>query len=144
MRSFPVGSSLKLVALALVVLLIGACHRGHNKPDTVPNANIPAGFDVTLVADKDTQFDLDGAPLTTEDLKSALRYRHEQSLPMATVLLKRGEKEKIKNEHIVALARIAYQMKFKAFIDDNDEIAEIRAELKDGETPPAKDAAPAK
>jgi hypothetical protein len=141
MRSFSIGSSCKLIALALVAVLLVACHRGRTKGETVPNANIPAGFDLTLIADKDTQFDLDGAPLTTEDLRSALRYRQEQSLPMATVLLKRGEKEKIKNEHIIALARIAYQMKFRVFMEDKDEIAEIKAELKDADAPAAKDAA---
>ncbi|MEO7431613.1 MAG: hypothetical protein ABIR62_06240 [Dokdonella sp.] len=140
MRSFSIGSSCKFIALALTAVLLGACHRGGSKPDTVPNANIPAGFDLTLIADKDTQFDLDGAPLTTEDLKSALRYRQEEALPMATILLKRGEKEKIKNEHIIALARIAYQMKFRAFIEEKDEISEIKAELKEADASPSKQA----
>jgi hypothetical protein len=144
MRSFSIGSSWKLVALAFAALLLAACGRGRNKPDTVINANIPAGFDVTLIADKDSQFDYDGAPLTTEDLKSALRYRQEESLPMATVLLKRGEKQKIKNEHIIALARIAYQMKFKAYMEEGDEIAEIQAQLKEPATPPAKPEPPHK
>jgi hypothetical protein len=53
---------------------------------------------------------------------------------MATVLLKRGEKQKIKNEYIVALARIAYQMNFRAFILENDgTISEIRAQVKDAD-----------
>jgi hypothetical protein len=138
MRSFSIGSSWKLVALALAALLLVACGGRRARPDTVANAEVPAGFDVTLVAAKDNQFDYDGAPLTNEDLKSALRYREEQSLPMATVLLKRGEKEKIKNEHIVALARIAYQMKFKAYTEDDGQIAEIRAQLKEPEAEPAK------
>lgn len=138
MRSFSIGSSWKIVALASATLLLVACGRGRTKSDTIENADIPTSFDVTLVADKDTQFDFDGAPLTTEDLKSALRYRHEESLPMGTVLLKRGEKEKIKNEHIVALARIAYQMKFKAYLDSDGQISEIRAQLKDAESEPAK------
>jgi hypothetical protein len=138
MRSFSIGSSFKLIALALAAVLLVACHRGRTKGETIPNANIPAGFDVTLVADKDNQFDLDGAPLTNEDLRSALRYRQEQSLPMATVLLKKGEKEKIKNEHIVALARMAFNMKFRAFIEDRDEIAEIKAEVKGADAPASK------
>lgn len=138
MRSFSIGSSWKIVALASATLLLVACGHGRTKPDTIANADIPASFDVTLVAAKDTQFDLDGAPLTTEDLKSALRYRKEESLPMATVLLKRGEKEKIKNEHIIVLARIAYQMKFKAYLDIDGEISEIRAQLKEPESEPAK------
>lgn len=139
MRSSSIGSTWKLMALALVAVLLVACGGRRTKSDAVvPNADIPAGFDVTLVADKDNQFDYDGAPLTNEDLKSALRYRQEQSLPMGTVLLKRGEKEKIKNEHIVALARIAFAMKFKAYIEEKGEIAEIRAEAKQPDAAPAK------
>jgi hypothetical protein len=144
MRSFSIGSSCKLIALALAATLLVACGGGRTKSDTIPNADIPAGFDVTLVADKDNQFDFDGAPLTSEDLKSALRYRQEQSLPMATVLLKRGEKEKIKNEHIVALARVAYQMKFKAYIEEKGEIVEIRAESKQADAAAAKSPEPSK
>lgn len=98
----------------------------------VQASNIPASFDVTVIADKDNQFDLDGAPLTAEDLKSAIRYRLEEKLPTASVILKRGEKEKVKNEHIVALARIAYEMKFRAFVlEKNGEITEVQAQLKD-------------
>jgi hypothetical protein len=103
----------------------------------VQSANIPTSFDVTLIAEKDTTFDYDGAPLTEEDLKSALRYRKDQNLPIATVLLKRGEKQKVKNEYIVALARVAYQMNFRAFIQEQDggEISEVRAQAKEGEEP---------
>jgi hypothetical protein len=119
MRRFTLATLLKAAFLAAPVLLLGACHRGVDKKDIVRAENIPASFDVTL--------------LTAEDLKSALRYRQEQSLPMATVLLKRGEKQKVKKEHVVALARIAYQMKFRAFWDDDGEIAEIKAQLKDAE-----------
>ncbi|MFI4970835.1 MAG: hypothetical protein ACHP7D_11570 [Lysobacterales bacterium] len=123
----------------MAVLLAACGHRG-TKPDALQNANVPAGFDVTLVADKDSQFDYDGAPLTEEDLKSALRYRQEGSLPMSTVLLKRGEKQKVKNEHLIALARLAYQMKFKAYVQEKDgSVSELRAELKDSKPePPAK------
>jgi cellulose biosynthesis protein BcsQ len=138
MRSFSIRSSWKLVALALVALLLVACGHGRSKPDVIAAADAPAGFDVTLVAAKDNQFDYEGAPLTIEDLRSALRYRQEQSLPMATVLLKRAEKQKIKNEHIIALARIAFQMKFKAYMEDDGQVSEIRAQLKDPENEPAK------
>jgi predicted RecB family endonuclease len=132
MRSFSTGPSWKFAAAAFVAALLAACGHGRSKPDTANRADSPAGFDVTLVADKDTQFDYDGAPLTAEDLKSALRYRQEESLPMSTVLLKRGEKEKVKNEHLIALARMAYQMKFKAYVQEKDgSVSELRAEVKD-------------
>jgi hypothetical protein len=133
MRSFPIGSSLRVGALLLSAVLLVACGGGAaNKPDLVQQADIPSSFDVTLIADKDSQFDFDGAPLTAEDLKSAFRYRQEEKLPMASVILKRGEKQKVKNEHVIALARIAYEMKFKAFIEEKDgTISEVRAQLKD-------------
>ena len=132
MRSFPIGSSLRLGALILFAVLLAACGRGGTKADVVQAANIPTSFDVTLLAEKDTQFDFDGAPLTAEDLKSAFRYRQEQKLPLGSVILKRGEKEKVKNEHIIALARIAYEMKFSAFVLDKDgTISEVRAKAHD-------------
>jgi hypothetical protein len=122
-----------VAALLFLTVLLAACG-GRTKGDVVQAANVPASFDVTLIADKDSQFDYDGAPLTEEDLKSALRYRKDQALPIATVLLKRGEKEKIKNEHIISLARIAYQMNIKAFVQEKDgTISEIRAQVKEPE-----------
>ena len=36
------------------------------------------------------------------------------------VLLKRGEKEKIKNTHVAALAGIARDLKVTAYVEDND------------------------
>ncbi|HEY6942122.1 hypothetical protein [Dokdonella sp.] len=132
MRSFPIGSILRGGALAALAGLLVACGGGRARPDTVPAPNVPASFDVTIVADKDNQFDLDGAPLTSEDLKSAFRYRQEEKLPMGSVLLKRGEKEKVKNEHIIALARMAYEMKFSAFLQEKDgSISELRAQTKE-------------
>ncbi len=134
MRSFP---SFKLLVLAMALTLLTACGGGRTKADIVQSANIPAGFDVTITADKDNQFDFDGAPLTAEDLKSAFRYRQEQSLPMASVLLQRGEKEKVKKEHLIALARIAYQMKFKAYLKEkNGEISELQAQVADSAKTP--------
>ena len=119
---------LALAMLAFAAVLMSACHRGGAKAELEQAANIPSGFDITVLSEKDNTFDYDGAPLTAEDLKSALRYRKDESLPVATVLLKRGEKQKIKNEHIIALARIAYQLGIKAYVDEKGEISEIRAQ----------------
>lgn len=139
MRSFPTGSTLRICALALLTGVLVACGGRGVTPDMLQqSANVPSSFDVTLVADKDNQFDLDGAPLTAEDLKSAFRYRLEEKLPMTSVILKRGEKEKVKNEHIVALARMAYEMKFSAYLMEKDgQISELRAQMKE----PSGDAA---
>ena len=121
-----------VAALLFLTVLLAACG-GRTKGDVIQAANVPSSFDVTLIAEKDTTFDFDGAPLTEEDLKSALRYRKDQNLPIATVLLKRGEKQKVKNEYIVALARVAYQMNIRAFIQEQvgGEISEIRAQAKE-------------
>jgi hypothetical protein len=136
MRSLSIGSISKFAVLMLAIVALSACHRGVTKPNPVQAENIPSSFDVTLLADKDNQFDFEGAPLSSQDLESAFRYRQEQSLPMATVLLKRGEKEKVKNEQIVALARIAYQMKFKAYLlNRNGEISEVQAQTKGAPEP---------
>lgn len=135
MRSFTFASISKFALLALATLLLAACFGGRSRPDTVQSGDVPTSFDVTLVAAKDNQFDYDDAPLTEEDLKSALRYRQEQSLPIATVLLKRGEKEKIKKEHLVALARVAYQMHFKAYIEEkNGQITQVLAQVPKSES----------
>jgi hypothetical protein len=132
MRSFSIGSTLRFGALLVLAVFLAACGGGGAKPDKVQEANIPSSFDVTLLAEKDTQFDFEGAPLTVEDLKSAFRYRLEQKLPMGTVILKRGEKEKVKKEHILALARIAYDMKFNLYVLEKDgEISEIRSKAKE-------------
>jgi hypothetical protein len=123
-----------LTWLMVLAVLLAACGGGRTKGDVVQAANVPPSFDVTILAEKDNQFDYEGAPLTEEDLKSALRYRKEQNLPVTTVLMKRGEKQKIKNEHIVSLARIAYQMNIKAYMQEKGgEISEIRAQLKDAD-----------
>jgi len=130
------SSSRRIVALATLLfaaILLSACGGSKVKPDLAKPAEIPAGYDVTILAEKDNQFDFNEAPLTAEDLKSALRYLKDENRPVATVLLKRSEKQKIKNEHIIALARIAYQMGFKAYMEDDGEVSEIRAELKEPE-----------
>jgi hypothetical protein len=136
MRSFT--HYWKFLAFVLATLALAACHRGGPKPDLLKPSDIPQSFDVTIYATKDNQFDFEDAPLTTEDLKSAFRYRQEESLPMATVLLKPGEKDKIKKEHIVALATVAYQLHLRAFMEDRGEIAEIRAQAKAPDTSTSK------
>jgi hypothetical protein len=131
-------------ALALFAFALAACGGRVNKELIAQGANVPPSFDVVLIADKDNQFDYDpsggtnGAPLTEEDLRSALRYRKEQNLPCATVIVKRGEKERIKNEHIVSLARVAYQLKMRAFMQAKDgTISELVAQAKTDENAPA-------
>jgi len=144
MRSFSIGSTLRFGALLLLAGFLAACGGGGARPDKVQEANVPSSFDVTLLAEKDTQFDFEGAPLNAQDLQSAFRYRQEEKLPMTTVLMKRGEKQKVKSEHIIALARIAYTMKFKAYVEDDGVISEIQARAKDEAAEPAKPVPPMK
>lgn len=131
MRSFTIVGSAKAAVLVLALAALSACGMfGGSKSDGVTKqaANIPAGFDVTLLAEKDVQFDFDGAPLTSQDLESAFRYRKEEKLPLSTVLLKRGEKQKVKKEHLASLVRIAGQMGFRAYVEESDGvISELQA-----------------
>jgi hypothetical protein len=132
MRSFiPVRSAAKTAILILAVAALSACGMfGGSRSDGIVKQaeNIPTGFDVTLLAEKDVQFDFQGAPLTSQDLESAFRYRKEEKLPLSTVLLKRGEKQKVKKEHLASLVRIAGQMGFKAYVEEGDGvISELQA-----------------
>jgi hypothetical protein len=122
---------LRVIGLMFVVALLAACGGRNAKSDASQlSGDIPTSFDVVLLADKDDQFDYQEAPLTAQDLRSALNYRKEQALPMATVLLKRGEKQKVKGTHIVALARISNEMGFKAYLEEKGRIDEIRTTTK--------------
>ena len=114
----------RLLMLALLGAALAACGgRDEIKKHTsdIAVANAPTTFDLTVAADKDNQFDLDGATLTGEDLRGHLRYRNEPGhQPVHTILLTRGEKEKIKNDHVAALASIARDLKLEAYVRDND------------------------
>ena len=117
---------LRLLALLTLACLLAACARGAKTDANLAPVDIPASFDVTLIAEKEKQFDYLDVPLTEQDLRAALNYRKEQSLPMATVLLKRGEKVKVKDEHIVMLARLAVALGFTAYVEEDGEINEVR------------------
>ncbi len=120
---------LRSLAVLLLCGLLAACFGGrHSKSDELlKTSDIPAAYDLTLHADKDGQFDLDGATLAPEDLRGHLRYLEEQHKAVKTVLLKPGEKYKVKGAHINELAKIGYELKFRAFIDNDGEISEVRA-----------------
>jgi hypothetical protein len=115
---------LKFLLLALLGAALAACGgRDEIKKGTsdIPVANAPTAFDLTVKADKDGDFDYDGMTLTAEDLRSHIRYRNEPgNQPVHTLLLTRGEKEKIKNTHVAALAGIARDLKIAAYVRDND------------------------
>jgi hypothetical protein len=123
MRNVTLSSWQRIVLLTLFAAVLAACGRNDIKKGTsdIPVANAPTAFDLTVAADKDGQFDVDGATLTAEDLRGHIRYRNEPGHgPVHTVLLKPGEKEKIKNTHVAAMASIARDLKLEAYVRDND------------------------
>jgi hypothetical protein len=124
MLNSPVSGWTRLAAVALFGAALAACGgRDEIKKGTsdIPASNAPTTFDLTVSAEKDNQFDLDGATLTGEDLRGHIRYRNEPGhQPVHTILLKTGEKEKIKNTHVAALASIARDLKLQAYVRDND------------------------
>ncbi len=104
---------LRLLALVFLAVVLAACSsRGSRSDAARAAANAPSSFDVTLIAEKDDQFD------------------YQQGLPMKTVLLKRGEKNRIKDSHIVALARIAVALGFTSYIENKGVINEIETTTK--------------
>lgn len=113
----------KTVLLAVLLGALAACGgRDEIKRGTTDVvANVPAQYDLSIRADKDGQFDLEGATLTAEDLRSHIRYRNEPgNVPVHTLLLKPGVKEKIKNTHVAALAGVVRDLKITAYVEDND------------------------
>jgi type IV pilus biogenesis protein CpaD/CtpE len=111
---------LKIVLLALLLGGLAACGKDDLKKGTAEVASVPQQYDLTVLADKDGQFDFDGATLTAEDLRGHIRYLNESGRAVKTILLKRGEKEKIKNTHVSALAGMARDLKVTAYVEDND------------------------
>ncbi len=130
MWQLALNRPLRLLALVFLAVILAACARGTRTDASRAPVNAPTSYDVTLVAEKEGQFDFQDVPLTPTDLRAALNYRKEQSLPMNTVLLKRGEKNRIKDTHIVSLARIAVALGFTAYIEEKGEINEIRTTTK--------------
>ncbi|HSX59981.1 MAG TPA: hypothetical protein VLF18_07275 [Tahibacter sp.] len=117
-----------LIALA-ASLALSACG-GRTRPDAVAAPNIPATFDLTLVADKDGQFDLNGATLSEEDVKGHLRYLRDENKPANSVFLKRDGKQKVTERHIQGLARIGLELKVRTYLQEKPdmEITEVRTE----------------
>ena len=120
MRKVYFYNPLKVVLLALLLGALAACGHDDLKKGTTEVTAVPAQYDLTILADKDGAFDFDGATLTAEDLRGHIRYLDEAHRPVKTILLKRGEKEKIKNTHVSELAGMARDLKITAYVEDND------------------------
>ncbi|MGH8124215.1 MAG: hypothetical protein ACREPT_15770 [Rudaea sp.] len=108
------------IALVILIAVLGACGRDDLKKGTTDVVKAPTQYDLTVLADKDGQFELRGATLNAEDLRGHIRYRNETGQPVHTILLKPGEKQKVTNQHVAGLAGIARDLKVEAFVQDND------------------------
>ena len=121
MYKFSVVKSFRIFAIALLIGLLAACGGGRAiKNGTTDATDIPEAYDLSIKADKDGQFDFDGATLSPEDLRGHIRYLTEVGKPVHAILLTRGEKEKITNVHIAALASLCRDLKIIAYVKDND------------------------
>jgi len=122
MQNFHFSRTLRIAVIASLIGLLAACGgRDEIKNNTTDAAaDAPSSYDLTVAADKDGQFDFDGASLAAEDLRGHIRYLNESGHPVHSILLKRGEKEKIKNTHVGVLAGISRDMKITAYVQDND------------------------
>lgn len=120
--------ALRGVLLALFASVVLAACGGRARPDTVAAPDIPNAFEMTLIADKDGQYELDSATLSEQEVKDALRYRKDVNTLPKTVLLKRGEKQKVTDRHIAGIARIGLELHIRTFLQEKEdaEIQEIR------------------
>ena len=114
-----------LAVVSLVGLLAGCGGLDQTKKGTSPAVQGPASFDLTVAADKDGQFDLDGATLTREDLTGHIRYLAEVGKPVHTLLLIPGEKQHIKDVHVTALAGICRDMHITGYVRSSDRSLKI-------------------
>ncbi len=114
------GKTIRGLLLILALVALAACSRDNIKDNTAEPTVSPTQYDLVVRADKDGQFDLEGATIDGQTLRDHIRYRNEAGQPVRSVLLKRGEKEKITHAQVAALAGIARDLKLEAYVLDND------------------------
>ena len=123
MHKSSIIRGVQALIIALLLALLAACggRDAINKGTAdVAAANSPTTYDLTVAADADNQFEYQGATLTREDLAGHIRYLAEIGKPVHSILLTSGEKQKIKNEHVAALASICRDLKITGYVRDND------------------------
>lgn len=119
-RLAPGFRILALAALLTLLTLLAACGRDNIKEGVAEVGQTPPQYDLVVLADKDSQVELDGATLNAEDLRGHIRYRNETGHPVHTILLKKGEKQKVTEQHILVVAGIARDLKAEGFVELND------------------------
>ena len=133
MQNITFGRRFKLVLLVLSLAAFTACGgRNAIKEGTSEPTVSPQQYDLVLRADKDGQFDLDGATLDVQTLRDHIRYRNDTGSPVRTILLKRGEKQKVTNAQVAGLAGIARDLKAEAYVLDNDDRLKVIQIADDG------------
>jgi len=112
---------LRMLVAAFALSLVAACSSNAIKDNAAAApASTPPQYDLVVLADKDGQFEFEGATLNAEDLRGHIRFRNETSQPVRTILLKRGEKQKVTNQHVAGMAGVARDLKVEAYVEDND------------------------
>lgn len=124
-KSFLLFSQFIFIGLTCMMLMSCSGNKNIKNDRKSSSVVMEQKFDLVLHAEKDNQFDLDGATLAPEDLRGHLRYLQEENRPVKQALLKRGEKTKIKKGHLANLAVIAKELNFQAFYEEKGEIKAI-------------------
>lgn len=123
MHANPPRNLARALLIACLLAVLAACggRDAINKGTSdVPVAGAPTSYDLTVAADKDGQFEYQGATLTREDLAGHIRFLAETGKPVHTLLLVSGEKQKITNTHVAALAGLCRDLKISGYVRDND------------------------
>jgi hypothetical protein len=110
----------RMLPLVLFAAALAACGGTSELKHSATVANVPQQYDLSLEADKDGQFDFDGATVDKETVRGHIRYLNDAGKPVHSVFLKRGEKQKVTNAHILALSSIARDLKLDVYVQDND------------------------
>ena len=133
MQTIRWNKFLKLALLALLLAFLAACGRDNIKESATAEPTVsPTQYDLTVLADKDGQFELEGATVDVQTLRDHIRYRNENGQPVRTILLKRGEKQKVTNPQVAGLAGIARDLKAEAYVLDNDDRLKVIQIADDG------------
>jgi hypothetical protein len=107
------------------LLVLGGCHRGAAKDDTVNTAQQQTQFDMTMKAYKNGQFLIDGAAVSALDAGAHFSYLKDTGRMPKTVLLLPSDDSKIRKQHLEYMARLQLDYGFVAYYDDGGKLARI-------------------
>jgi hypothetical protein len=113
------------VLLVGSLLVLGGCHRGASKQDTVSTTQTQNQFDMTIKAYKSGQFLIDGAVVSALDAGSHFAFLKDTGRLPKTVLLVPSDDSKIRKQHLQYMARLQLDYGFVAYYDDGGKLARI-------------------